>query len=522
MRKIVVGALALVAVSCSVFGSDDDGSGGGSPPVAPPGAQPPAPPPPPPLTGTPDQGEVNEEFGVFVAPGAPPDGADGSRAHPLGTLAAGLTQAVAQSKRLYVCLGVFHEQLKLAPGVPTVGGFDCSQPDWKVTTDRTRVESPVSPAMIAEDVSVDTRVEGFDVNAPSATEPGGTSIGLLANAAGRVTFVNTRIAAGDGAKGADGQEGLQLANGPDATGKGSGAENANASPPGVPGSVGRPLAGSAGGTNACAGAPGFAGEAGGKGGASGYYSCTQPVAQGGVTLYTWKTHVNDLGTVSYGPKAGEVRSAASGAAGPDGASASGQGTVTATGFTPSDGLPGGNGGGGHGGSGGTGGGMTSTLCTQSTYGNGASGPGGGAGGCPGLAGTPGKGGGASIAALLVASAGLTFDGCELAAGHGGEGGKGSFGSSPTVGGLSGGPTGAALAGSAGGPGGPAGVSGSGAGGASVAIAYQAGDPNVANGTKLLPGAPGAGVAQLTSTDALGNAKTIPPSVAGEAKDRLAF
>ena len=518
MTRRIFPAFSIFLAACGVFGSSDDASEIPAPPepgrpqesVAPPEAKAP------PLPGKPKDDEINEGFGVFVSASAA-EGGDGTRAKPYRMIAAGLDEAVKQRKRLYVCTGTFEEAVKIRNGIPMVGGFDCTAPAWTLSGARTTVKSPASPAIVAEDIDVPTRVVGFDVVAPDAADPGGSSIGMLANKAGALQIASSKITAGKAQAGAAGEEGTQLFTAATAAGKPGAAEEDF---------VKSPLyqltrnAGGAPGTNVCVGAAGFAGEPGGNGGNGGGYDCAQVVVID-ATVYRWAV-VTTAANITLTPTSGEIRTGAAGAQGSDGASASALGLFSESGFVPADGAAGTNGGGGKGGSGGNGGPMTSSICTKGHVGESASGPGGGAGGCPGLAGTAGKGGGASIGVLALGSAGLAFDACEIVAGSGGAGGRGTLGSSPTEGGLGGTASGTSTAAGAGGPGGRAGVSGSGAGGPSIAIAHTGGEPKVENGTTLKPGTAGAGVPEETATDALGNVKTLPASAAGVAKDLFAF
>jgi hypothetical protein len=477
-----------------------------------------------PSTGPPVR-TSSEKYGVFVAPGAPQD-ADGSRAKPFGSIAAGLEKAVASSKRLYVCTGVFKEAVKVARGISMVGGLDCSRPIWAPSGTRTRIESPTSPAIVAEDIDAPTRIEAFEILAPDGTEAAPTSIGLRARAATAVVFVGSRIAAGRGKDGAAGADGIQLTVGPSATG---GASLAQVSGPSSTFLTMTYRAGAAGGIGACVGAAGFAGGNGGAGGHGGSYDSKYEAPQFGLPGYYWVDYCRPTGVSSppcltdWNPKPGQVLPATPGNPGADGASATTPGTLNADGYTPANGTSGTNGTPGGGGSGGAGGNMGSSYAGAThQLGQGATGPGGGAGGCPGLAGTEGRGGGASIGALVVASKGLTFDATEIASAAGGAGGKGSFGSSATLGGPAGTRLGAATAAAAGGAGGRSGVSGSGSGGPSYGIASTGGDPTLRNGAAALAGPGGAPVPEQTTTDAVGHAKTIPASVAGDSKAEHTF
>lgn len=522
MRKFAVGLAGVVLVSCGVFGASDDEEAppaGPPPSVAAPGESAP------PIQGTSgvDENEITESYGVFVSPQGAQDG-DGTRTKPLATIAAGLERAVAEKKRLYVCVGTFKEAVKVVNGIPIVGGLDCSRADWKPNGARTRIESPASPALVAEAIDKDTRIEALEVIAPDGTDASPTSIGLHAKNANKLFVVKSKIVAGKGKDGADGTDGPQLTLGASARGKDGGRE-ASATSTSAFAMFPQKDNGGAGGVGACEGAAGFAPGGGGKGGQGGSYdseySCRGP---GGSICGYWLKLWAGNSPVFYPAQAGVPLVATPGTAGADGASATVTGKMTAEGYAPSDGTAGTNGTEGSGGSGGGGRDLNDVLYNSNVhiYVLSASGPGGGAGGCPGLAGTPGKGGHASIGAFIVGSEGLVLDATEIVASAGGAGGKGTFGSSPTLGGAAGTAFNNASPGAPGAAGGRSGVSGSGGGGPSYGIASTGGAPVLNNGSVAKAGPPGAGVAELTTTDAVGNAKTIPASVAGEAKDELSF
>lgn len=524
--------LALLAVGCGVFGGSDDTQVA---PAAPAGEAPLPPGAPPPATGTPSTDEVTEAFGVFVAPGGS-DQNGGTRRSPFATIGAAIKSAKPQAKRVYVCAGTYGESVELASAVSLVGGYDCNDPSaWRRAAGaRSTIAGTTVPALRAKDITSTTRFEGFTVTAPDAKDPGTSSIGLWAENAGKLAIVDASITAGRGADGAPGSNPAAPAG--DGSGQGAGAGTyAYDKPAKDPNVVGTPWpkpALAAGGTSTCGG------NAGGTGGRGGLYVCQRfnnklQMVYGGDT--------NLLGNVV--PASTELPAvtftAAAGFPGTDGASALVPGTLSATGFTPSDGTAGSPGAAGPGGSGGAaepltrfqqqipdgmGGFVTATACLEGKYYTLANGPGGGSGGCGASPGAVGKGGGASIAAFVVASAGLSFETSVLQGGAGGRGGEGSFGSEPTAGGAAGSTQGIAYVGAAaaGSPGGRAGISGSGAGGSSFGLVY-AGTAPVQKETTAKAGPRGEGVPEKTWRSTVsGQEATLPASVAGHAKDVASF
>jgi len=440
---------------------------------------------------------LNENYGIFVSLAGASDG-EGTRASPLSSIQAAIEKAELSGKRVYVCKGTYQEALTLENGISVIGGYDCTV-DWVTDQNgRSRIESPTIPAIRANNILADTSFMGFDVTAPDVSGSSASSIGLIAKNASFLKVANGSIMAGKGADGAAGTTPEDAVNGPDVDGKkGANSYVSIAYPPD------EQLTAAAGGTSTCDG------ETGGAGGVATLYpECTRTALVPGTA-----------------PQ--ESGNGAAGQDGDDGNSAMGTGAFNANGYVPADGIKGTNGSPGGGGSGGSGGGagLFVTCISDINYQQGPSGGGGGAGGCGGLTGTPGKGGGASIAALLSASEGLTFDAAQVLAGQGGAGGEGSLGGSPTLGGdggYNGGSSGMiAGAGQPGGRGGRPGISGSGAGGPSIGIAYTGGKPDLINGAVAKSGGFGAGVGEESKTFE-GVTWTLPASAPGIAKDMYEF
>ena len=470
----------------------------------------------PPVNGTPDASEITEAFGVFVAPNGRADNA-GTRERPLASIQAGIDLGKRTAKRVYVCSGTFREALVLADSISIIGGLDCGLSTWKLGAAPTRVEAPSSPAVRAKDIASATRIEGLDIFAPHATQPSGSSIGLLADHAKGLVIASSKITAGDGANGTDGAEGIQLVQSASARG-GNAARAAICSHPDtcsfVLGSWVKPRSGYAG-TSTCAGAPGHDGLPGGEGGSGGLF-----VSTGG----SWDYYFSGLPTDKNAPSYGEARAGTAGADGAIGTPGSALGALSADGYAAADGVPGTNGAPGNGGRGGRGGNplLSAGVAAPDAW-RGEGGDGGGAGGCPGLAGAAGTGGGASIALALIDSP-VVVDGTQLIAGKAGTAGRGTFGSDPTLGGAAGTPWSAdpVFTGRPGGQGGLAGISTNGGNGPSAAVLYSGAAPSIRGGAKLLPGKGGAAIDTRSRSDAFGNIRTIAATPAGISKDILAL
>ncbi len=441
--------------------------------------------------------QITEQFGIFVAKDGSAS-APGTRAEPLSSLTDAMAKAKAAKKRVFVCEGIYEESLELESGVSIVGGLDCATATWKLTEKRSVLKSPVSPAIHAVSITVPTRIDNFDIEAPDATDASGSSVAVLAVDSNALTFAKGSIQAGSAMKGDDGVEGEQLT-----------FRIERAAQPGAPArqcldSVTQsfcpptPQVGGLGGMRSClrpSGQVAMTSE-GGAGGLGGIYRRL------GGAFPTWSVD-NGIGSTDG---AMGIPSAA-GINGTNGVSA-GVGTVSAAGYVAADGTNGTSGTAGRSGRGGNGMAPLMSAEVGSRY-WGSAGAGGGPGGCPGLVGMAGKGGGASFGVLGLRSP-IRFDGMLVASASGGAGGRGTFGSLPTEGGLG---ADIPVAGDTnraewGGTGGHSGISGNGAGGPSIAISHQGGAP-ILTQTNTKVGAGGAGVEARSQ-----GGKTIPASPTG--------
>jgi hypothetical protein len=396
---------------------------------------------------------VTETFGVFVSATAGSNGM-GTRASPLNSINAGITQAVVQGpigapKYVYVCAHAYNETISIGSTrdqVQVFGGFRCT--DWSYTG-----EMPVlAPAEAGVPLTLTSLTSALfadlEIDAPNAPSgavdadsgAGASSIAVLANGATGVEFRRSTILAGNGQPGAGGvvtpyvfPTALAL--------RGNAAD-------------------------------------GGAGGASKPYDCPNNQGTTGGAGGDVPSGPGDDGLPFLGAGAGGTSSdcvnlmtggaGAGGSPGPNGAGALIAGSLTAVAWHP---QPGSVGTSGNPGQGGGGGGST----------NSGGGGSGGAGGCGGAGGAGGGGGGASIAVFCV-NAALTFTDVTLVSAAGGRGGAGSLGQPGEALGGSGGAAdpggGGGCPGGPGGPGGTGGAGGGGAGGMSVGIAYKGTAPSL--------------------------------------------
>jgi hypothetical protein len=413
---------------------------------------------------------------VFVAPSGN-DANSGLITAPVATLSRGITLAAAAGKDVYVAAGTYtlSSSLQLASGVSVYGQYD-GPPFWRRGAANITTLAGPATAVLAANLSSETHLEGFTIQAAAATTAGASSYGVrVVNSAGPVVLRYNRIVAGNGAAGSPGTDG--------ANGAGGG--------PGGPGGPGDcstevPATGGSGGTSTC-------GRAGGAGGRGGYSD------NPGLPGQNSSTGVSGGGPGASGDPG---QSGGNGTTGPSGANGTnGQflgdpaGTVAGGLFVGTSGGSGVAGQPGHGGGGGGGGGGQDVLFGNDGTGNG--GGGGGAGGCAGTAGTGGGGGGGSLAVLIASSTATVTDNqlTTVAGGGGGRGGGGSLGGTGGGGGAGGTVClGEVGRGGNGGNGGNAGASGAGAGGAggpSIGVYQWSATATVANNTVTL-GTGGAG------------------------------
>ena len=474
---------------------------------------------------------LNEAFGVFVVPPASLDAGlyasadaasfdagseDGSRQRPYRTIWQALTHMGGRS-RIYVCNGVYTEQVTITSPVAIYGGLSCAVVDggvsWSYVGGNAQVivQTPEHALAVTgvgslQDAGVDAAageagigasvtIEDMAFASPSATTAGSSSIAASITSSS-VQLVRVTLTAGRGADGAPGADGTANPN------------YAGAAPDGAPQSLdsnGYAISGGAGGVNTCLL---FGNSVGGDGGAGcsvdagfgtpGTSVPIAPVTMAGRDGLPRGTMLPDGGAAAVDdPGAdglpGDGGTGADGAAGDAGSVAPGYGVLSSTGWTPSAGSDGALGNPGQGGAGGSDP-LANTNCGTPVTSIG--GGGGGAGGCGGAGGKGGLGGGASIALTSVASI-VDLRSCVLTTSAGGTGGAGGAGQDGEPGGAGGddGNTvyvhapGASGGNGAGGSGGLGGT-----GGLSVGVLYKGSVVTYDDGTRvnIVVGSPGAG------------------------------
>ncbi|HEY6562713.1 MAG TPA: hypothetical protein VI072_35860 [Polyangiaceae bacterium] len=446
---------------------------------------------------------------IFVAPGGV-ETASGEPAAPVGTLSRAIALAQSSARDVYVCSGIYSENVVVErAGVHVYGGFDCTK-GWARTREPA-VVAPSSGKPLRIVGTSDVLFQGVNFRAPDAARPGESSVAVTVIDSKQVRIENSVLEAGRGAPGKAGEPAA-----PPVTSRPESAANGGSAPrdlecglltvssPACQGQLAGGL--SAARPYTCAGAAGlYLGGWGGRGENAGPYAST--TGTHGVTGSPASTNPRRLRTREGNPISG--RQGRAGVSGGDGDAAKvGFGALVNGEYLPSntgtDGKPGGIGEAGDGGDGG----RAVYDAQQARWYLGGGGGQGGFPGCGGGIGRGGGGGGASVA-LVVVSSTLALQNLSIVTADGGVGGRPSAGSAGQPGGEPGqGGTGMQNAtvdttgavGGRGGDGGPGGNGGPGAGGPSLGIVVLGDEPDVLLTTYQI-GKGGAGAAGLAGAPA---------------------
>ncbi|WP_437487733.1 hypothetical protein WME75_07410 [Sorangium sp. So ce1014] len=436
---------------------------------------------PPSLPGSPCDGDpatsaAKDECGVFVARRGD-DASDGTREAPVRTLRRAVEKASEPggTRRVYACAEDFEEAVTLPSGVAIWGGRDCSTAAWTWGGKDRFTEIAPEPERVpltveAREASMTSVVFGVRLVAADATRPSGSSIAMIVREGAAVDVVSSELLAGNGADGADGDDGAprdQPWRAPDGVGGNPGAHGCVADwTEGAPRVV-----------TLCEDGTMSIGGAGGEG----------DVAAGGDGMEGAPAPVSDSMERGEGGNGGAMSCTAgkSGGNGESGANGVGggaglpderlkYGSISAHGWQGFSGQNGQNGGIGLGGGGGGGVGSNG-HCRPVDPQSGPSGGSGGSGGCGGRGGRGGGYGGGSFG-IIALHAHVLVDKTAIITGDGGRGGNagtGQAGGRGRAGGADGridGTVYSACAGGNGGDGGKGGHGGGGLGGVSMAVA----------------------------------------------------
>jgi hypothetical protein len=470
---------------------------------------------------------LDDAYGVFVASPAPVEGgdagsasatADGSMSRPYATIGQALVN-LGSKTRVYVCNGLYGEQVTITAAVSLYGGLSCAVGPagrvWNYVGGSAQVTAPSSTYAIwvgavaarggdaGPEGGVDggqdagegggpsvgpVTIEDMAFATPSATSPGGSSIAVFALSSS-VRLLRVALTAGAGADGAAGADGIANPNFTGPAPRGGGQVY-------TVGSGGTGLTSVSGGQGAINACLQYGVSAGGDGGLGCMSLGTAGTASPPPAMIPGRDGQPLGAALPNGATAVTNDPGADGIAGDGGTAAPAQvyGELSQTGWWAS---PGGDGAAGNPGQGGAG--ATDPLygaCSAPTTTLG--GGGGGAGGCGGAGGKGGGGGGASIALASVAST-VVLEQCSLTTGAGGTGGAGGAGQdgqaaggggdSPPAAGSAATAAGAAGGNGAGGSGGAGGT-----GGISVGVLHRASTitSDAVTNQSVMLGPPGAG------------------------------
>lgn len=439
--------------------------------------------------------------GVFVDPNLPEGTVGtGTRSDPFRSLddAIGLVASLDE-RRVYVQSGVVAEHVLIdIEGVQLHGGL--SQQWTYQDGARTEIVQPAADTHVAalevRNAATEVRLDQWTIRAKEPSEPGESSVGILAvNAA--LALVRVTVSAHDGRPGADGQTPVDdIGNNtdfgfPDAdlTGGAGGLGSGSVAGARGPGGLNRRL-----GCEAGMGGDGGRG-ASTVGGADGSYTAGdglegEPNGGAGGDGASF-TPIGGTSSCTNGVNGTD------GAPGPDGVSATGEPNLSPVdGFVSPQATAGTRGSVGRG-AGGGGGGLRDDIV-------GDGGGGGGAGGCGGFGGTPGGAGGSSIGLVLIGGS-LTLESVAIGVGRGADGGNGAAGQRGALGGAPGASNGNGCAGGFAGRGGRGGDSGAGAGGSSIGIVHDGTDLLSLNSVVISRGRPGTGGQPTDATLGVGAA-----------------
>ncbi|WP_437999252.1 hypothetical protein WMF26_04295 [Sorangium sp. So ce185] len=439
---------------------------------------------------TKDASTVTDECAVFASASAEPGG-DGTQEKPYASLGEAVSKA--NGKRVLVCaVAPFAESVTIEAGVEVIGGFDCDA-GWTWSEEaRSAIEGPANEiALTLGEGASGAKVRSFAVTAASATELGGSSIGV-AVADVEAELAQVDVTAGDGMHGEKGETPSE-------------APQVGASAPAMSASaaclVEAAVHGGEPGVMTCEDGE-TRGGAGGLGGITGTEEGNGQNGKNGAPVPEPNPDEHGLGGTGQTDPDGECKSGAKGKSGIRGnpGDARNDTVLTLAGIEGGDGDNGKIGTRGQGGGGG-GGAKAGQFCGTSTNlvnGPGASGGGGGAGGCGGKGGGGGKAGGSSIGIVSLGTK-LVLKEVTVEVGTAGKGGDGAGGRGGAAGG-SGAAGGAASSlggsiGCRGGDGGQGGMGGPGAGGRgghAVGIAYATAPGGAVELASFMPGTAGDG------------------------------
>jgi hypothetical protein len=166
---------------------------------------------------------VSDATGVFVATTGSDTTGQGTMERAYATVSKGIAQAIGGTKRVYVCLGTYGEQLSIgasADGLKVYGGLDCTK-GWKYvgnsSTAATLVASPAAAAApgtaltVTGPMTAGVTFEDVNFASPDETGAGASSVAVFATTSAKVTLMRGSVTAGKAGNGTSGGDECELA-----------------------------------------------------------------------------------------------------------------------------------------------------------------------------------------------------------------------------------------------------------------------------------------------------------------------
>jgi len=136
---------------------------------------------------------------VFVATTGS-DTADGTWGKPVATLKHGIDLAITASKDVYVCAGVYAENLVVdSKSVRVYGGYDCTKGWVRNSNSQAQLMPASGYALTIKNATVSVVFDHVDMEAADARNPGESSVAVFVSKSSNVTLRRGTYRAGDGA-----------------------------------------------------------------------------------------------------------------------------------------------------------------------------------------------------------------------------------------------------------------------------------------------------------------------------------
>ncbi|HOI11170.1 MAG TPA: DUF1565 domain-containing protein, partial [Myxococcota bacterium] len=176
-------------------------------------------------------GDIDESVFVDVETGDDEDNTWGTQVAPFKTINAAVTFAASKTPKypVLVSKGIYNEQVRMVDGVSLYGGYDAAA-GWSRNLSRNRTtiqwagqESQAVRAVVAQNITSTTVLQGFQVRAQGSVQSSGSSYGVYVYQANSgLVIEHNEIQSSNGMDGRNGANGTNGQNGKDG-GVGSGS-----------------------------------------------------------------------------------------------------------------------------------------------------------------------------------------------------------------------------------------------------------------------------------------------------------